>query len=290
MPAPEGSILFQLLKTKQWEEAKVEAKKSTLTLRKACKVDCFYDNKTAANVHAMHVACANQAPPDVIQTLHDIYPHAVTMPDSAYQRLPLHVAVIFNAPPKTVSLLLNLNGRAARVQDLLGRLPIHYAVKDPVSGERSTRLLLKANPDSCRAADDQGLLPVHVACLCGMSMTMVRMFIRAAPETILAKSNDGSTPAECAKLQLGPNQAIIVDLLERCQEETIRIVEEYGLPDSSHSSFNSSTGSYASSFQLNGSIQKGSTRAAVPYHVSLSGDISVNSDIPDVTSISGESL
>jgi hypothetical protein len=148
----------------------------------------------------LHAACKHQAPPTTVGALYEAHPSIVKEPAATYQRVALHVAVMNSAPQRTISALLKLYPGAAGMQDAHGgRLPIHYARKDTVNGESNIRYLLKAYPESTEVADDNVFLPLHVACRCGASMGAIRMLIRTAPETILRKTNKGSTPIHCAK-------------------------------------------------------------------------------------------
>jgi ankyrin repeat protein len=229
---PESNPLFALLKKEKWDRAVKEARRTPSFAKETFQVGGFYENKTSAKINALHLACGLRAPPEVIQALVAVHPDAVSEVDSRYRRLPLHIAVMNGASPKTVNALLELNPKTASAKDILGRIPLHYACKekDTQNGEqKSARHLIQSYPGGALVSDTNGFLPLHVACRCGTSLTVIRMLIQASPESMFAKTKKGSTPAICAKQHSdGGFQANVIGILERCAEEGLSKVIESG--------------------------------------------------------------
>lgn len=196
-----------------------EAKRFPKFARDLFMVVGFYEGKISSKVNALHVAAAEGAPSEVIKNLASIHPGGLTQRDSYYNRIPLHVAVL-SGSIDTVTCFLKLDLKAAEQRDDNGRVALHYACKEGEGGEMLTRLLLRAYPEGATVADEGGFLPLHVACRYSESLAVIRMLIRAAPESLWAKTRKGSTPLSCAhgnKSGIGPD---IVGILERCTEES----------------------------------------------------------------------
>jgi ankyrin repeat protein len=160
----EFNPLFMMLETKDWRLVAKEARRMPRWAIGTVKILGFYDKKISSRVNALQIACAKDAPLDVVEALHNANPKGIEENDSTYQRIALHIAVMNSTSHKTVSLLLKLDPKGAMVQDIHGRLPIHYAVKGTLTDERMMRCLLKAYPESTTVSDDNGFLPLHVAC------------------------------------------------------------------------------------------------------------------------------
>jgi hypothetical protein len=235
----ESNKLLYLLNRREWEKATTVVKKNPTTVKDAyCTIDKFYDGRFPSRVSALHLACALKAPPSMIQAVYTAHPASVGEVESTYGRLPLHIAVLNGIPPNSLSQLIKLYPQGTKVQDLHGRLPIHYACKGrsvftqtptasssshsmeqqqqqasslpssslssslPISVdvmEKNALLLLRAYPDCVHVPDFQGFLPLHVACRSSHSSLIIRTLIRSAPDTILQQTLKGSTAIDCAK-------------------------------------------------------------------------------------------
>jgi ankyrin repeat protein len=193
--------LFMLLDTKSWSAVLQQLQANPSLAKGAIKMAGFYGvKKITTTANALHIACKHNAPIDVIKAfLIQANSHAASEKDSSYQRLPLHIATLNQCSSRVVGALVKEYLKAVKIQDVHGRLPIHYACKDRVNGERTLQHLLKVYLDSAHVADDQGFLPLHVACRSSMLMVVINMLLRVAPESILAKTNNGATPVHCAK-------------------------------------------------------------------------------------------
>ena len=207
---------MKTIRSGDWDQADFTARTDPLHVRWKVDVPGFYDGKQSAKVYPIHVACTNKPNSKFIVTMHEIYPRAFMSADSAYKRLPLHLACMYGASHDTLTTLVRLGKGATKKKDVLGRLPIHYAAKNP-NLEKSFAILLKAYPGAAKVADKQGFLPIHVACRCGMSLPVIRMLIKAAPKALKMKTKKGSTPLMCAKLMKSSHKEEVVGLLVRCQ-------------------------------------------------------------------------
>lgn len=79
-----------------------------------------------------------------------------------WRLLPLHAAVLNDAPVDILECLLNVYKHAAAVPDDHGMLPLHLAIKKHVEPE-SINVLLAAYPDSIDIANFNGVTPFQMA-------------------------------------------------------------------------------------------------------------------------------
>jgi hypothetical protein len=223
MPEPKLHSLAEALKSENWNDAQYQARKGRIYVMRSIKVPGFYEGKVTSEVYPLHMACQYGAPLELMELLIQINAEALFIPDSKYKRLPLHLAVMNGAATKIIRFLLKKEPKAAAVPDALGRLPIHYSAKDKEHGEDNTRYLLRVYRNGTMQPDSNGFLPLHIACRCGMSLELIRMLIRVAPQAVFSKTKKGTTPRACAK-QWG-NDPHVLELLDRCQKEPVDLVD-----------------------------------------------------------------
>ena len=79
-----------------------------------------------------------------------------------WRLLPIHAAIVFQAPDAVIEALLSAYPKAAQLQDDLGMLPLHLAFRNG-SSEEVVRLLLVAYPKSVDVIDNKGRIPLVLA-------------------------------------------------------------------------------------------------------------------------------
>ncbi|KAG7367180.1 ankyrin repeat domain protein [Nitzschia inconspicua] len=226
-PPEESNKLFVLINRRDWNRAVATAKRSPNFAKEQCTVTGFYDGRFSSCMTAMHLACALDAPPTVIQALYEANPICAKDTESTYGRLPLHIAVMFSMSSTNLYNLVKLYPKALKTQDAHGRVPLHYACKSdstPID-EKNALALLKADPSTVQIADFNGFLPLHVACRSLISRTVIRMLIRSAPETIVKQTAKGNTAIYCAQNSRHGNEERRQEIVGMLQ----RTVEEFGL-------------------------------------------------------------
>eukprot|EP00986_Skeletonema_menzelii_P008365 scaffold3500_cov74-Skeletonema_menzelii.AAC.1 len=114
------------------------------------------------------------------------------MNESAFKRLPIHVACQFSERPEVIRYLAQEDRATALEPDILGRLPIHYACSNG-SNQTVIKALLAANPASALYADYSGWLPIHVAINFGASTEVIEELINACPASVAVQTVKGST-------------------------------------------------------------------------------------------------
>ena len=92
-------------------------------------------------------------------------------PAISFNKTPLHVACIFQAPKDVISLMLNANHDAIREADESGKLPLHRAASSSriCASFEVIELLIKAYPMSIFNKDSTNLMPIELARRAGAS-------------------------------------------------------------------------------------------------------------------------
>ena len=161
--APERTIMG-LIATKQWNMVQVESKRDPFALRVKVIVKDFYPDqnskKQQTKVLPIHQAVKYGAPVKTLELLHRIYSEDCTKHESPHNRLALHLACIFSSGNKhsfdMITTILKHNRQAISEQDVLGRLPIHYALKHLATYDVIIKLI-NEYPKSLLVADNNDL-------------------------------------------------------------------------------------------------------------------------------------
>ena len=172
----------------------------------------FFDGEHEANVLPIHVAVSLHAPLDVVRAIVEAYPECLSVKESSFKRLPIHVACQFASRPSVIEYLAQEYVAGTLEPDILGRLPIHYACSNGAPMDVVTALL-RANPASTLYADFNGWLPLHVAIHFGASTEVVRELIRVCPAAVTMKTRKKSTAMSLAEKVSTKNKEEVIDLL-----------------------------------------------------------------------------
>ena len=173
----------------------------------------FFEGVKLSTVLPIHEACANNdAPFALIEAIVKAYPACLRLPESAYERLPLHIACRKNVNLKVVMFLLESFAHASLVPDTLGRLPLHYALSN--GAERDlVEMLISKSPDSARGTDRRGWLPLHVACSVGASTEVIQCILNVYPEASIIQTNKGTSVEKCMESHQAANKGELFQLL-----------------------------------------------------------------------------
>mmetsp|Transcript_18492 Transcript_18492/g.40242 ORF Transcript_18492/g.40242 Transcript_18492/m.40242 type:complete len:260 (+) Transcript_18492:221-1000(+) len=232
IPSPVGSNdLTKLLDSEQWELATQQCQAHP---NEACGWSTrpgFFEGIKTSDVLPIHIACSRRPTSQIIDALYEANAHGFRAKETAYRRLPLHIACRSDASPEVIKRLLHYYSDAAAVDDSLGRLPLHYRLSngaDPTAVDA----LLEACPGGARAFDKRGWLPVHVACSVGASLHVVKELVEAYPASVLLTTNKGSTPLKCMNMALhSPHKdAVAAYLKQKEQEEQIEVGRKAARP------------------------------------------------------------
>eukprot|EP00986_Skeletonema_menzelii_P005733 scaffold2120_cov137-Skeletonema_menzelii.AAC.4 len=173
----------------------------------------FFDGEHESSVLPLHIACSLHAPLAVVKAIVEAYPEALRMNETAFKRLPIHVACQFAERPEVIRYLAQEDRATALEPDILGRLPIHYACSNG-SNQTVIKALLAANPASALYADYSGWLPIHVAINFGASTEVIEELINACPASVAVQTVKGSTTVSLAEKVSTKNKEEILKLLK----------------------------------------------------------------------------
>mmetsp|Transcript_25178 Transcript_25178/g.33409 ORF Transcript_25178/g.33409 Transcript_25178/m.33409 type:complete len:260 (-) Transcript_25178:181-960(-) len=184
------------------------------------------------SIFAIHQAVACHAPVTFIEALIKAYPKGVHKEDTAFQRVPLHIACRNKSSKETIELLLEYGEEAAAHQDNLGRIPLHYALSHGASVDLVMSLLM-ASPNSTCATDKAGWTPLHVACNQGSPFSVIEALVREDPKSVIYKTDsNGSTALTLAtKCTSSPDKENILNLLQKKESEMVDKTEYVRIRD-----------------------------------------------------------
>jgi Ankyrin repeats (3 copies) len=209
-----SSNLSQAITSEQWDHAISLLQRNASLARVYSNRAGFFEGIKVSTVLPLHESCANEAAPlELVQALILAHPDGLKLPESAYQRLPLHIACRKHANPHVVDLLLQKYSYAALVPDILGRLPIHYALSNGADTV-ILDMLMEAHPEAARGNDRRGWIPLHVACSVGASTHVVQNLLQAYPEASIFRTNKGTSAEKCLESHEAKNKKEILSLLE----------------------------------------------------------------------------
>ena len=118
---------------------------------------------------ALHVACRNRPPKDIIDIMIMAAPDMIFWADS-FGWLPLHYACANGAEIDVVGALLEAYPDSKLTTDKRGRTPLHFALGnvDQPPTEQLVQLLAgkEMKSSSVRWPDENNMLPLHYACAC----------------------------------------------------------------------------------------------------------------------------
>mmetsp|Transcript_19600 Transcript_19600/g.28895 ORF Transcript_19600/g.28895 Transcript_19600/m.28895 type:complete len:121 (-) Transcript_19600:67-429(-) len=104
------------------------------------------------------------------------------------------------------------------MEDILGRVPIHYICCNGADPDVIDHLL-SPDPATATIADRAGWLPLHVACQMGVSTESMQKLLSANPSAVTAKTAKGSTPLSLISRIDCKNKGELVSLLENLPME-----------------------------------------------------------------------
>lgn len=172
----------------------------------------FFDGKADSRVLPIHQVCAQNPTTSILAALVRAHPDGLKQRESAFWRLPLHVACRTGASMEAIKALLHYFPQGASWKDSMGRTPLHYAAANGASLE-TLRLLISQYPQACRVRDIKGWVPLHIICNKGDSVAKVQTILDRFRGAVFSKTNAGSTVTKIAEGNYGPDRDAIFALL-----------------------------------------------------------------------------
>ena len=235
---PPANPISQCIDSEQWDQVVGLAQSKPELAKHWTERIGFFEGIRPANVLPIHEACANESVPlAAIEALIQAYPESIKVEESAYHRLPLHIACRKTANISVVHYLLERYANACLEPDVLGRLPIHYAISNGANDD-VVHLLLKYNPSAARGVDRKGWTPLHVACSIGASTRICTELLELYPEASVMHTLKGTSAMQCLRSQCAPNKAEVEALLRKfegkVQAESPRPPVKHAATDRTH--------------------------------------------------------
>ncbi|KAL3772825.1 hypothetical protein ACHAWO_006908 [Cyclotella atomus] len=163
---------------------------------------------------ALHVACDNGQPLEIVKLVYNAYPQAIHARNSLDNKTPPdccqddHTYVFFQA-----QLQMEREAREQRQPNEQGQLPIHQNLQRFKIAVGTVNLMINANPESAIARDNMGFTPLHYTCKTG-HLDAVKFLVDFNADSYKEVTLGGDLPLHIACLQ--GNCSVINYILEKC--------------------------------------------------------------------------
>lgn len=216
-----SKYLDELMFDGRWDEAASYVKQNGRHAMKYRRAPQFMNVKEDSFVLPIHVALTKaDVPLEFLEALVFAYPNSLMKHDSSLQRGCLHIAIKSRVPDHIISYLIHAYPGGARLQDVMGRLPLHYAISNLRSLSLISALIVEC-PRSIWAQDKMGWSPLHVAS--GTSLDVIKLLLSKSQETITLTTTRGRTPLVIAEESEHKNKQEIVLFLQDAQKALERL-------------------------------------------------------------------
>ena len=93
--------------------------------------------------------------------------------------------------------------------------------------------MIENGPSACKLKDSKGYLPAHVACSYRCSLEKLRMLLKAHPEFLIERTDEGDTLLSLAKAFKYCARPLIRELERMVEMALQKVMQEYRLYDKS---------------------------------------------------------
>jgi ankyrin repeat protein len=225
----------------RWDYAKQWLEKN-MRSPKLLEDSTHYKDEYAAT--PLHYLLRANPPSDLVHKMIQFAPDTLRE-QSISGWLPLHVALYNKASFVVVKILLLAHPKSAEVQNIQGHLPLHIACSVGASLELLDLLLL-AYPEGIDIKDTFNYLPstylkslvdsiqsnecsflLHNAITGGFSKHLLKLLLRAFPESCIKQDNKGMIPLHHACASTAPQFASYVMVLLEANSTDSLVVQDY---------------------------------------------------------------
>jgi hypothetical protein len=214
-----SKYLHELMYDSRWNDATDYVNQNGRLASKYRRYPQFMNNKEDSFVLPIHVALTKaDVTIEFIEALIFAYPNSLKKRESSQHKNCLHIAIKSRVPDNIILYLIRAYPEGGKLQDLMGRIPLHYSI----SNLRSLSListLIAVCPRSIRAQDKMGWSPLHVAADTLSSLDVIKLLSSESQETIFLTTMRGRTPLVVAKESDSKNKQEIVDFLQNAQKK-----------------------------------------------------------------------
>jgi len=192
--------------SKDSPEALAQAEESWQAVREwlgshdAETVQAAAETRGESGLTALHFACRNMPPLDVIDVFLSIAADTVRWPDQ-FGWLPIHYACASGSARSVIQALTESFPESKTTTDRRRRTPLHFAL-----GEKPAApdiIFLLSSTGAASYPDEIGMLPLHYACAFGASEEVLYVLTEAYPEAITAQDSRARTPLHFALSNAG---------------------------------------------------------------------------------------
>mmetsp|Transcript_14949 Transcript_14949/g.21905 ORF Transcript_14949/g.21905 Transcript_14949/m.21905 type:complete len:844 (-) Transcript_14949:121-2652(-) len=192
------------------EEDRLEADESWEPVREwmrthnADEVRQAAEQRGESSMTALHFACRNQPPVDVINVFLSIAVDTVQWPDT-FGWLPIHYACACGAETDVIKALAEAYPESKTTVDRRGRTPLHFALgnQNPEQLAAPAVVAILSSTGAASYADDNGMLPLHYACAYGASEESLFVLTDAHHDAISTRDRNNRTPLHFALSNAG---------------------------------------------------------------------------------------
>ncbi|KAL7556480.1 hypothetical protein ACA910_003113 [Epithemia clementina (nom. ined.)] len=191
---------------KETEDSIAEAEESWQAVREwlsshdAETVRMAAEQRGESGLTALHFACRNVPPLDVIDVFLSIAADTVQWPDS-FGWLPVHYACASGSDTAVIQALTESFPESKTTTDRRRRTPLHFALGEkPASPDV---IFLLSSTGAASYPDEIGMLPLHYACAFGASEEVLYVLTEAYPDAITARDSRHRTPLHFALSNAG---------------------------------------------------------------------------------------
>ena len=219
------------------EEARVAADLSWNSVREWIQTHSPEEFREAAeqrdDVHktALHFACQQQPPIDIIDSFLNVAADTVQWPDSN-EYLPIHYACAFGAEAQVIKNLAEAYPESKTTVDKRGRTPLHFFLGIQAQNSDSPDIVaLLSNTGAASYPTEEGILPLHLACAYGRSEETLIVLTDAYPDAAVTNDNRLRTPLHFVLSNAGRRNApAAVRMLLSRNPELVNAIGDGNLP------------------------------------------------------------
>ena len=113
---------------------------------------------------------------------------------------------------------------SVKIQDKLGRLPLHLACGNGNTSLEDINRILKAYPGAIYVGDIDGNIPLNYACIAGHSLEVIQALLLYYPEAVYVKSIDGKLALHHACCGMASME--VIDFLVKENERALRVIDK----------------------------------------------------------------
>mmetsp|Transcript_16091 Transcript_16091/g.34795 ORF Transcript_16091/g.34795 Transcript_16091/m.34795 type:complete len:875 (-) Transcript_16091:338-2962(-) len=182
---------------------------------------------------ALHVACRNRPPVDVVEIMLMAAPDMIFWADS-FGWLPLHYACANGTEIEVAQSLLDAYPDSKLTTDKRGRTPLHFALGNVENPPTPALVILLAGKsgESAKWPDENEMLPIHYACAYGATVEVLTVLIHAWEESMQKIDAKGRTPLHfaCGNADRENSPKVVKLLLELSPGRMDQMDAEKNLP------------------------------------------------------------